>query len=94
MMQTTSKVVQHELLGLEVEVVESTNADVVGIKGKVIDETRNTLTILCDDKQKVVIKETAVFEFVMPDAVVIEIDGKLLMGRPEDRIKKRPRRLW
>lgn len=94
MMQTTSKVVRYEFLGLEAEVVKSSNPDVIGIKGKVIDETRNTFTILCNGKQKIVIKETAVFEFVMSDAIVLEIEGKLLMGRPEDRIKKRPRRLW
>jgi ribonuclease P protein subunit POP4 len=87
-------VVQHEFIGLEATVVKSSNPSVVGISGKVVDETRNTFTILQDDKRKVVVKDTSVFNFVMPDGTVVEIDGKVLVGRSDDRIKKRPRRLW
>ena len=94
MMNVTASIVQHEFIGLETKVVRSSNPHVVGISGKVVDETRNTFTILQNDDRKVVIKDTAVFEFVMPDGTVVEIDGKIIVGRPEDRIKKRPRRLW
>ena len=67
----------------------------MGIAGKVVDETRSTFTISNNDgEKKVVIKGTAVFEFVIPDGTVVEMDGKVIMGRPEDRLKKRPRRLW
>jgi ribonuclease P protein subunit POP4 len=94
MMKITASIVQCEFMGLEAKVVKSSNSHVVGIKGKVVDETRKTFTILRDGKRKVVVKETSVFEFVMPDGTVVEIDGKVILGRPEDRIKKRPRRLW
>ncbi len=94
MIKLTSSIVQHEFIGLDVKVVKSSNPHVVGIKGRVVDETRNTLTILHKGKKRTVIKDTAVFDFVMPDGTVVEIDGKVIMGRPEDRIKKRPRRLW
>jgi ribonuclease P protein subunit POP4 len=87
-------IVQHEFIGLEATVVKSSNPSVVGISGKVVDETRNTFTILQDDKRKVVVKDTSVFNFVIPDGTVVEIDGKVLVGRSDDRIKKRPRRLW
>jgi len=94
-MTVSPSIVQHEFIGLEAKVVKSSNPDVVGITGKVVDETRNTFTIsLNDGEKKVVIKDTAVFEFVMPDGTVVEMDGKVMMGRPEDRLKKRPRRLW
>lgn len=93
-MNVTASIVQHEFIGLETKVVKSSNPDVVGIKGRVVDETRNTLTISHKGEKKVVIKDTAVLEFVMPDGTVVEIDGKVIMGRSEDRIKKRPRRLW
>ena len=94
MMKVTPSIVQGEFIGLETKVVRSSNPHVVGIAGSVVDETRNVLTILHNGKKKVVIKDTAVFDFVMPDGTVVEIDGKVIMGRPEDRIKKRPRRLW
>jgi len=94
MMKITPSIVQHEFIGLEAKVVKSSNPHIVGIEGKVVDETRNTLTILHDGERKVIVKDTSVFEFVMPDGTVVEIDGKVIMGRPEDRIKKRTRRLW
>ena len=94
MMNVTASIVQHEFIGLETKVVRSSNPHVVGISGRVVDETRNTFTILQNDDRKVVVKDTAVFDFVLPDGTVVEIDGKVIIGRPEDRIKKRPRRLW
>ena len=94
MMKVTASIVQHEFIGLDAKVVRSSNPQAVGIAGRVVDETRNTLTILHNGKRSVVIKDVSVFEFVMPDGTIVEIDGKVILGRPEDRIKKRPRRLW
>ena len=94
MMNVAPSIVQNEFIGLETKVVKSSNPNVVGITGRVVNETRNTFTILQDIDEKVVIKDTAVFDFVLCDRTVVEIDGKVIMGRPEDRIKKRPRRLW
>ena len=94
MMKVTPNIVQQEFIGLDVTVVKSSNPHAVGISGRVVDETRNTFTILHDDTRKVVVKDTSVFDFVIPDGTVVEIDGKVIMGRPEDRIKRRPRRLW
>jgi len=94
-MTVTPSIVQNEFIGIETKMVKSSNPDVVGITGKVVDETRNTLTISCNDgEKKVVIKDITVFEFVLPDGTVVEMNGKVIMGRPEDRLKKRPRRLW
>ena len=94
MMKVTPSIVQHEFIGFEATVVKSSNPTAVGISGKVVNETRNTLTILQNDAQKVVVKDTSVFHFVLPDGTVVEINGKVIMGRAEDRIKNRPRRLW
>jgi ribonuclease P protein subunit POP4 len=94
MMKVTASIVQREFIGLETKVVRSSNPQVMGIAGRVIDETRNTFTILHKTKRRIVVKNTLVFNFIMPDGTVVEIDGKVIVGRPEDRIKKRPRRLW
>ena len=37
------EIIYHELIGLDAKVVDSTNPSVVGIRGRVVDETRNTL---------------------------------------------------
>jgi len=42
---TPENLVYHTLIGLETVVAESTNPDIAGIRGVVVDETRNTLLI-------------------------------------------------
>lgn len=42
---TPENLVYHTLIGLETVVAESTNPDMAGIRGVVVDETRNTLLI-------------------------------------------------
>ena len=93
-MKFTSNIIQDEFIGLESKVVNNFNHNSIGITGKIIDETRNTFTILQNNTKKVIIKDTSIFNFVMNDGTIIEIDGKAILGRPEDRIKKRLRRLW
>ena len=87
-------IVQHELIGLKARVVGSSHLGYVGIEGQVIDETRNTLTIMHKNKKRIVIKKTAVFDFTTPEGTVVETDGKNITGRPEDRVKNRIKRLW
>lgn len=93
-MRVTPAILRHEFIGLDAKVVRSTHPDYVGITGKVIDETRNTLVIRQKNKDKVVVKNTAVFHFTLPDGTIVEIEGNAIVGRPEDRLKKRPRRRW
>ena len=93
-MKITPAIVKQELIGLNAKVVRSSHPGYVGIAGKVVDETRNTILILHKNKKKIVIKNTAVFNFTMPDGTIVEIDGKAIIGRPEARIKKRVKRRW
>jgi ribonuclease P protein subunit POP4 len=43
-------------------------------------------------KEKVIPKNNCIFIFTLPNKTKIQVDGKLLIGRPEDRIKKKIRR--
>jgi len=93
-MKVTPDIIRYEFIGTEGKVAKSTHSGYVGIRGKVINETRNTFTILHEEERKIVVKKTAVFHFKFSDGTTVEIDGKLLVGRPEDRLKRRIRRLW
>ena len=93
-MKITPAVVQGEFIGLDAKIAKNSNPNLARMRGKVIDETRNTFVILHEGKQKIIPKDTSIFHFTMQDGTVVEIDGKLLLGRPEDRVKKRIRRLW
>ncbi|NJE25468.1 ribonuclease P protein component 1 [Thermococcus sp. MV5] len=77
----------HELIGLKVKVVKSSHPGLIGIEGYVIDETKNTLTILGRKVWKIP-KIVAEFEFEVDDKK-IRIKGEELVGRPEMRLKKR-----
>jgi ribonuclease P protein subunit POP4 len=76
--------IHHELIGLEVEVVDCNNPYQIGIKGKVIDETRNILKI-----------ELVIFTIpagnggrYLPDARKrVKVKGTLLLSQPENRIQ-------
>jgi len=93
-MKVTPDIIRSEFIGTEVKVAKSTHRDYVGISGKIIDETRNTFTILQEGKRKTVVKNSSVFHFKFSDGTLVEINGRLLAGRPEDRLKKHIKRLW
>ena len=78
---------RREFIGLEAEVLESTCKEYLGIKGRVVDETRNTLTIEQGGAEKKVPKECCKFRFVEGGRTHI-VSGKEIKFRPEDRIKK------
>ena len=78
---------RREFIGLEAEVLESTCAGYLGIKGRVVDETKNTLTIEQDGREKKVPKDCCRFKFVDGGKPHI-VSGKEIKFRPEDRIKK------
>ena len=93
-MKITPEVINGEFIGTKCKISTSRHSGYVGIKGEVINESKNTLTIMQTGKAKSVVKEAAVFQFGYPDGTIVEIDGKLLVGRPEDRLKKSVKRLW
>jgi ribonuclease P protein subunit POP4 len=92
--KVTPDIIRHEFIGTKGRIAKSPHADYVGIHGKVIDETKNTFTIFHKGKAKSVIKNSAIFNFQFSDGTIVEIEGKLLVGRSEDRLKKTVKRLW
>ncbi len=93
-MKVTPTIIRHELIGLRAKVIRSSHKGYIGISGEVVDETRNTIVILHKGEKKVVVKEVATFHFTMPNSTVVEVDGRAIVGRPEDRLKRRVKRLW
>ncbi|WP_010479075.1 ribonuclease P protein component 1 [Thermococcus zilligii] len=87
---TAKNILWHELIGLKAKVIRASHPELVGIEGYVLDETRNTLTIL-GDRVWTVPKDVAEFEFETA-AGKIRVNGINLVGRPEMRLKKRWRK--
>lgn len=78
----------NEFIGLDIEIIESTNKQYLGLKGKVIDESYNMITILSNNKIKKIPKNICIFKFKQKQKPEIIIPGSNIIGRPEDRIKK------
>jgi|TARA_B100001971_G_C18257678_1_gene583653 ribonuclease P protein subunit POP4 len=77
-------IVKYEFIGSDLEVIDSRNKSLIGLKGRVVDETQNMFIL--DDGKKL-IKSQSKFKIKM-NKKTIEIKGSLLVGRPEDRLKK------
>ncbi|MEM2118997.1 MAG: ribonuclease P protein component 1 [Candidatus Bathyarchaeia archaeon] len=93
-MKITPDIIRQEFIGTEAKIVKNPNPASVGLSGKVVDETKNTFTLMCENRKKIAIKHLSTFHFTFPDGTIVEIDGALLVGKPEDRLKKVIRRLW
>jgi ribonuclease P protein subunit POP4 len=78
---TPENLPREKLVGLHVEIIDSTDPNQKGIEGEITDETRDTLTI--DGKQ--VEKENCKFLIEIPSGEKVELDGKIIAKRPGDR---------
>jgi len=78
---------RREFIGLDVEILESTCKEYLGIKGRVVDESRNTFTVEQSGKPRMVPKDCCRFRFV-DEAGAHIVSGEDIKFRPEDRIKK------
>ncbi len=74
-----------ELIGEEIEVVDSKNKSNIGIRGKIIDETKETLKVhQGNGKVVVLMKNIITFKLLNTGKI---ISGEQITRRPEDRLK-------
>ena len=90
---TAENIKRHELIGLDARISGGNNKSQKKIKGSIVKETRNTLTLSDGKKEKTVAKGEASLIFNL-GGTLVEVEGKTLIGRPEDRVKKKPKRNW
>ena len=75
-----------ELIGLHIIITESKNKTLIGLRGKIVDETKNIIIIKTNNGDKKLIKQNIKFQIL--EEYNLEIDGSKIIGRSEDRIKK------
>lgn len=80
-------ILRSEIIGLEAEVIDAENKSLIGLRGLVVDETKNMLSIEKDGVVKKVVKSQVTLKILF-EGQTFQIDGKVLVGRPEDRLKK------
>ncbi len=82
-------IARHELIGLMTSIVESTNPCMIGLSGKIVDETKNTLIIETEKGEKRIPKGNVSLIFILPDGCKVKVKGSILVSQPENRIGKR-----
>ena len=75
-----------ELIGRNIEITSSKNKSTAGLEGKIIDETKNTITIKTKKGKKTLIKSQITFKMKGNDSTII---GEEITSPPEERIKLR-----
>jgi ribonuclease P protein subunit POP4 len=88
MMIDKNNIMIHEFIGLEVEIAKSTCRNLIGKRGRVVNESKNAIEIEKGGVTKLIPKRTSTFRFHLPGGSV-EVEGRLIEYKPEDR----PRRL-
>ncbi|AKH98258.1 ribonuclease P protein component 1 [Halanaeroarchaeum sulfurireducens] len=83
---TPETLVKHELVGLHVRVVESTDPGRVGIEGRVVGETMRTLEIRRESGVVQVPKAGTTFEFALTDEAAGAREGTGGPPKPSDTV--------
>ena len=79
------KTFPHELIGRIIEIIDSKNPSSIGIKGKIVDETKSTIKVLKEDSRQVTLLKNTI-TFKIPETGEI-IRGEEITKRPEERLK-------
>lgn len=87
-MRTIKNLLYHTFIGLNAEVLNSSARELVGKKGRVVDETKNLLVIEDARGREIKIQKAAcVFRFHADDGR-LDVKGRKIAFRPEERAKK------
>jgi len=89
---TPQNILRHELIGLNVKIAVAKDPSMRGIKGKIVNESRNMLTIVDGGRKRLVPKDIATFRFKLKDGTLVDVDGARLVARPENRLKIKVKR--
>lgn len=76
------------VIGKEIVIVNSSNPYLIGLKGKVIYETKNMLTIKTDNGLKKIPKNVCLIRVFLNDNLYLDVNGKKIVGTLDRRIKR------
>ncbi len=84
-MITEGNILRHELVGLQAAVLDSSNAQLVGTSGLIVDETRSTLVLRTQSGVKTVPKDINTWAFEVSGRQ-IRVEGGRIARRPAERL--------
>ena len=75
---------EYDLIGQEITITQSKNKEIVGLKGKVIMETKNMIAVNTDNGKKNIPKDICQFS---NNQGILETDSTKLSKRPHERME-------
>ena len=84
-MITSENITSHEFIGLDTEIIQSTNPQVIGLNGRIINETKSMFTINTKNGSKLIAKSTNNWKFSIEGKDIV-VEGSKITKRPFDRI--------
>ena len=84
-MITADNITSHEFIGLHTEIIQSSNPQIIGLNGRIIDETKSMFRLNTKNGTKSIAKSKNSWKFSIENKDVI-VDGTKIAKRPFDRI--------
>ncbi len=88
-MITKKNLLLSTFIGLPVEIMNSSQRHLIGLKGTVVDETKNLIVIeTSQGKESRIPKVSSTFRFTCESGEKADVDGRTIAFRPHERPKK------
>ncbi|MGD2107109.1 MAG: ribonuclease P protein subunit [Nitrosopumilaceae archaeon] len=84
-MITENNIYKHEFIGLETQVIQSSNPQFIGLNGTITDETKSMFTLNTNNGKKSIPKSNSLWKFYLQGKQVT-LDGSKIEKRPFDRL--------
>ena len=84
-MITRENILQHEFIGLDTQINESSNSQLVGINGTIINETKSMITVNTKRGVKIIPKSNTIWKFSLEGKEVF-VNGTKIEKRSYDRL--------
>ena len=84
-MITQDNITRHELIGLNTQITEAKNSQIIGLNGTIINETKSMFTLNTRKGTKLIPKAHTVWKFNLNNDEVT-IDGSKIQKRSFDRL--------
>jgi len=84
-MITPDNITKHEFIGINTQIIESTNSQIIGLNGTIINETKSMFTINTKKGTKLIPKSHITWKFNVNKQEIF-IDGSKIQKRSFDRL--------
>ena len=83
-MITAENITSHELIGMDTKVTSASNPQIIGLNGRIVDETKSMIKISTINGVKSIVKAGSNFKFTIANKEVI-VNGSMIAKRSFDR---------